>query len=371
MEEPDLKQFGGYIQSLIEKRDLSRQEAYTLFGQVLQNQQPELQQGALLAALAAKGETAEEVAGVWQAIVDFDTVAVSVNGEGPLVENSGTGMDSLKTFNVSSAAGIVAAACGARVARHGARALTSLRGTVDMLEGVGVDVECDAETIARSIETVGIGLFNGMSPEIHPAGLGRILSQIRFGSTLNIAASLANPASPTAALRGVYSEAMLDSVVQVMREIGYKRALVVHGLDDAHAGGMDEISVTGETVVRTFGLAGWDAERIRPEDFGMQTARFEQVAAMADEGAATRSFLQVLDGRGTEACIDFTCLNAAGILLAGGQVDSMEAGISQSREAVHDGRAIRKLKDWVTAQSGDAHEGESRLQKQLELADVA
>jgi anthranilate phosphoribosyltransferase len=371
MVESDLRAFGAHIQTLIQGGNLTRGEVYSCFGDVLQSKQPDLHQGAFLAALAAKGETAEEVAGVWQAVVEFDTVVSPVAGDGPLVENSGTGMDSLKTFNVSSAAGIVAAACGARVARHGARALTSMRGTVDILEGVGVDVECDASTVSRSIETIGIGLFNGMSPQVHPSGLGRILSQIRFGSTLNIAASLANPARPTTALRGVYSETMLDSVMQVMREIGYERALVVHGRDDVHAGGMDEISITGETDVRAFGLSGWSATCIRPEDFGMKTARYEEVAAVPDDSVARRGFLRVLAGQEHGACIDFTCLNAAGILVAAGTVDSFEEGISQSRQAIESGSAIEKLQDWVVAQSGASHQGESCLQRCLELADVA
>ena len=105
------------------------------------NRQPDLQQGAFLGALAAKGETVDEVAGVWEAIDRFDTVHLTKAIQGPLVENSGTGMDELNTFNVSSAAAIVAASCGATMARHGARALSSFCGTVDIMEAVGVNVE--------------------------------------------------------------------------------------------------------------------------------------------------------------------------------------------------------------------------------------
>jgi anthranilate phosphoribosyltransferase len=368
--EADLKRFGGYVQRLIEGRNLSRHEAYSLFGEILQARQPDLHQGAFLAALAAKGETAEEVAGVWQAIVEFDTVSVSIEGDGYLVENSGTGMDSLKTFNVSSAAGIVAAACGARLARHGARAITSLRGTVDILESVGLDVECDVGVVKRSIEDVGIGLFNGMSSRVHPAGLGRILSQIRFGSTLNMAASLANPARPTAALRGVFSEALLTPVMDVMQGIGYERAIVVYGKDDRHEGGMDEISISGETVVRSFGAGLSDTARLRPEDVGLKTARYETIAASPDSDAASTRFVQVLAGQGHSACVDFTCLNAAGILVAAGIRDSIENGLAACAEAVHDGSAIRKLQQWVATQTRDRAASESRLAQVLDQAGV-
>ena len=231
-----LRAFGADVQRLIDGKDLTRERTYELFREMLLGEQPDLQQGALLAALVAKGETPEEIAGAWQAIVEFDTVPAALAsvaaGAGPLVENSGTGMDTLKTFNVSSAAAIIAAAGGARLARHGARALTSKCGAVDILEAVGVDVDCEAATVERSIDVAGIGIFNGMSPAVHPGGLGRILSQIRFGSTLNIAASLANPVRPTHAVRGVYSDGMLGPVGDVMMEIGYEHALVVHGYDD-------------------------------------------------------------------------------------------------------------------------------------------
>ena len=159
-----IQTFGWQIQKLINGQDLTRAESYAMFRQVLDDAQPDLQQGAFLAALAAKGETPEEIAGAWQAIFELDTVRVPDNLGAPLVENSGTGMDSLKTFNISSAAAVVAAAGGVRMARHGARALTSTCGTVDLLEAVGVDVECDVPAVARSIRRAGIGLFNGASP---------------------------------------------------------------------------------------------------------------------------------------------------------------------------------------------------------------
>lgn len=370
MQEKDLKRFGAVIQQLINGNDISREQAYDSFSMILQNQQPDLHQGAFLAALSAKGETASEIAGVWESIVKFDTVKVTINTNSPLVENSGTGMDSLKTFNVSSAAGIVATACGATLARHGARALTSKRGTVDILESVGVDVECDADTVTRSIESIGIGIFNGMSPEVHPNGLGRILSQIRFGSTLNIAASLANPASPTIGLRGLHSEHMLNLVADVMQEIGYSRAILVHGKDDKHDGGMDEISITGKTIIKTFGMGNCSITDLRPEDVGMQTASYENIAALDNSDDATNQFISVLAGSGHKACVDFTCLNSAGILLASGITESLEAGITLSYEAVNNGTALQKLHDWVSVQSRDKQLGLDCFQQCLDNAGI-
>ena len=363
--ETDLRAFGADIQRLIDGHDLTRRRTYELFRDVLLGEQPDLQQGALLAALVAKGETPEEIAGAWEAIVEFDTVPAAVDVPGPLVENSGTGMDTLKTFNVSSAAGLIAAAAGARVARHGARALTSRCGAVDILEAVGVDVDCDGAAVERSIREAGIGIFNGMSPAVHPGGLGRLLSQIRFGSTLNIAASLANPVRPTHGVRGVYSDTMIAPVGEVMLEIGYEHVLVVHGFGDDRSAGMDELSVLGPTLVGELRADGRrDSFTVEPEDLGIRRAAHADIAPLEDLREEALRFLRVVGGRGPQACGDAACLNAAAVLYVAGQAVDLADGLEQAREAAGSGAAIRKLEEWVAAQAGGVERraaGEARL----------
>ena len=363
--ETDLRAFGADIQRLIDGHDLTRRRTYELFRDVLLGEQPDLQQGALLAALVAKGETPEEIAGAWEAIVEFDTVPAAVDVPGPLVENSGTGMDSLKTFNVSSAAGVIAAAAGARVARHGARALTSRCGAVDILEAVGVDMDCDGAAVERSIREAGIGIFNGMSPAVHPGGLGRLLSQIRFGSTLNIAASLANPVRPTHGVRGVYSDTMIAPVGEVMLEIGYEHVLVVHGFGDDRSAGMDELSVLGPTLVGELRADGRrDSFTVEPEDLGIRRAAHADIAPLEDLREEALRFLRVVGGRGPQACGDAACLNAAAVLYVAGQAVDLADGLEQAREAAGSGAAIRKLEEWVAAQAGGVERraaGEARL----------
>ena len=347
-----LKAFGAVIQRLLRKEHLTRDECYEMFRHILLGEQPDLHQGAFLAALAAKGETPEEVAGAWQAIVELDTARVDIPQDQPLVENCGTGMDRLKTFNVSSAAAVVAAAGGVRIARHGARGLTSACGTVDLLEAVGIAVDCDVEIVAQSIGKCGIGLFNGMSAHVHPRALFRILSQIRFGSILNIAASLASPCRPTHAVRGVYAPELLLPVSQVMREIGYRRALVVHGFDGCGEQGMDEFSTLGDSAVREFHPDGSEhSYRLTPEDVGIQRASFSDIAASGDTAMEAVRFMHVVAGCGHPACMDITCLNAGAILYVAGKAENLKAGVEQSRDLLNSGRALQKLCQWVTTQA--------------------
>ena len=151
-----LRAFGKNIDLLINKNNLSREESREMFRQILMNEQPDLQQGAFLAAITAKGATPQEIAGGWEVIFDLDTVKVSPKISVPVVENCGTGMDSFKTFNISTAASIIAAADGVPMAKHGARAITSKCGTIDLLESIGIDVECDASIVKKSIEDANI-----------------------------------------------------------------------------------------------------------------------------------------------------------------------------------------------------------------------
>ena len=364
--EKSLKDFGGNIQRLINKQNLSMEEAYKMFCDVLGNKQPDLQQGAFLAALVSKGESLEEIVGAWRAIWEMDTVVANVATTDPIVENSGTGMDTLKTFNVSSAAAIVASACGAKMARHGARALTSFCGTVDILESVGVDVECDVHLVEESIRQEGIGLFNGMSAKVHPGGLGRILSQIRFGTTLNIAASLANPAKPTHGLRGVYSESLVEPVSDIMAAIGYVRGMVVHGRADGHEGGMDELSVCGVSTVHEFSRgAAVKSYTLQPEDVGLKTIPFAEIASTGNLKTERQRFVKVLAGKGHKGCIDFTCLNAGATLYVGERAKSIEDGVHMAQSAIASEAAITKLKRWVSVQSAVPERGLACLESEL------
>ncbi len=362
------KPFGAVIDRLIHKQDLSRAQTRDAFTHVLNDAVTPLQQGAFLAALRAKGETADEVAGAWEAIYVHDTVKVSIAGRGVLVENSGTGMDSFKTFNISTASAIVAAAVGVSMARHGARAITSACGTVDMAEILGVDVGCPADLVARSIVDVNIGMFNGMSPTIHPRALGRILSQIHFGSTLNIAASLANPAMPHHGIRGVHDPEMIVPVIQVMKTIGYQRALVFHGEVAGTDKGMDEASVCG--ITRGAELTADGAIRsftLEPLHLGMAVHDPAELIPESDLASEARRFVALIRGveNGRSARRNAILLNTALILKVAGKAEALETGMVMAAEAIDSGKAYATLEKWVTAQNRTPDEGLARLHRCL------
>ncbi|RJS75930.1 anthranilate phosphoribosyltransferase [Methanophagales archaeon] len=362
MSEDRIKDFGSMITELMQGRNLTRSEACEMFRQVLMNEQPYLQQGAFLAAMTAKGATPEEIAGIWESIYEYDTMKVTPAVSQPLVENCGTGMDALNTFNISTAASVVAAANGICMAKHGARAITSRCGAVDILEAVGVDVECEVEIVKRSIEKVGIGIFNGMSPKVHPQ-LARILSQIRFGTFLNIAASLANPALPHYAVRGVYSKNIVEPAAMTMREIGYQRAFVVHGVNEDGTEGMDEVSTIGETIVAELHEEGEiTTYTVTPEEFGMQRTDARALLPASNINEEAICFLKILSGVEQGSKADIVCLNAAPILYLMGKARNLSEGVEIARKTLESGEAITKLKEWVKEQNPDAEQGENKLE---------
>ncbi len=357
--------FGAVITRLINKENLSRQEAFDAFTAILSNTTTDLQQGAFLAALTAKGETAEEVAGAWEAIYEMDTTKVILGLA--VTENSGTGMDSFKTFNISTAAAIVAAAGGVPMARHGARAITSSCGTVDMAEALGVDVECPAALVAQSIKTAGLGLFNGMSPMIHPNALGRILSQIFFGSTLNIAASLANPALPATGVRGVYARQMILPVARVMAEIGYQSAIVLHGEVGETGLGMDEASVCGTTYCARISAApdgrGTDIDEftIHPAGLGLTPTSGDDLRPEPDLQTEASRFARLMANRESGPRKEAVMLNAGLIFLAAGRADTVEEGMHRAATIMESGRAFETLEKWVATQNREPEKGLATL----------
>ena len=363
-----MKNFGNAINRLMAGENFSKEMTRSLFVEIMKGEQSDIHQGALLAAITAKGPTPAEIAGAWQAIYELDTVKISPRVDKPLVDNCGTGMDAFKTFNISTCSGIVAAAGGVCLARHGARAMTSRCGTVDILETLGVDVECSAATVGTSIEQSGIGIFNGMSPQVHPQALGRILSQMSFGSILNIAASLANPVNPRYGVRGVYARDMVHPVLETMQEIGFEKAIVFHGDSGNGVGGMDELSPGGESFVAELQDDGSVRNYLlRPESVGLKTiTALGDIAAGSDPEAEAVRILKVFTGREKAAMYDTICLNAAPILYIADEVENLTEGVERARDIIDSGQALAKLSAWVKSQQEDAGGGEERLAALLE-----
>ncbi len=361
MDEQSLRSFGQVINSLMARENLTQKESREMFYEILSGYQPDIHEGAFLAALRMKGETVEEIAGCFEAIYDLDTNKGRIDGL-QVVENCGTGMDSLKTFNISTLSSIVAASLGVPLARHGARAITSRCGTVDICEALGVDVECDVNMVCQSIKACGLGLFNGMSGRVHPGGLGRILSQIRFASTFNIAASLANPVLPIIGIRGVGAPEQIGTTLAVMKKIGYRKAILFHGFNDDSNEGMDELSTLGVSRV---GILKEDGEveflEIRPEDVGLSRGNYEEIRPLGSVEDEAIDALKTLAGMGSRSRTEIVALNTGIILWIVEKSSSLKEGLNIAMEEIMSGKPLTKLLDWVRAQNRNPEGGLERI----------
>ncbi|MBF7095589.1 anthranilate phosphoribosyltransferase [Alkalibacter sp. M17DMB] len=348
----DMREFGALISKLVRKEDLDNTESERAFMSLLQNEQTDMQQGAFLSALTSKGETIEEMAACWKAIYQVDTIKPKELDSIDLVDNSGTGMDTFKTFNISTASSIIASAGGVKMGKHGSRALSSVCGTIDVLEELGIDVEESPELAVASIKNAGIGIFNGMSPLVHPKALGRILSQIAFGTTLNISASLANPALPKYAVRGVYKEEMLEPVAKLMKEIGYKKAMIVYGQVEGSTLGMDEASTLGKTIICELKEDGTlEKYEITLKELGIENGNPEELKPKGDRRKEAIRLIKILNGTDRGCSRDIVSLNSALIFKLTGVVNTIPEGYELSNRLIDEGKAYEKLKEWTTNQS--------------------
>ena len=360
------RRFGAIVVRLTRGENISREEARECWRQVCEEEQSDLQQGAFIGALKAKPETPEEVAGTFEALYEFDTLKVEVKTPEPLIDNCGTGADTLKTLNISTGAAIISASLGLYVVRHAARAISSNCGAIDVIEALGVNVESVPEVPRKSIENAGICAWNAFLPKVHPKTLARVLSQIRFGSTINLVGPLLNPTRPAYKVMGVPTLDMVEIETKTLQALGFKRAFVMHGLDDETKKGMDEISTLGTTHALEFGEDGSIRKHtLTPEEFGIKRARFEDVASSRDVKQDALALLRVLAGKDTGPRFDIVCLNAAPLLYITGKASTLKEGLRMGREAVASGKALAKLRDWVSWQNEKPGDGLPTLEKML------
>jgi len=363
------RRFGAIVVRLTQGQNISREEARDCWRQICEEEQSDLQQGAFIGALKAKTETPEEVAGTFEALYEYDTVKVQVETPEPLIDNCGTGADTLKTFNISTAAAIIASACGLYVVRHAARAISSNCGAIDVVESLGINVESAPQLPKQSIEKAGICAWNAFLPSVHPKTLARVLSQIRFGSAINLVGPLLNPTMPRLKVMGVPSRDMIDIEVQTLREIGFKRAFVMHGLDEKGEKGMDEISTLGETHVAELKEGGQIEKYVlTPADFGLQPARFEDIASTRDVRNNALTLLRVIMGSDEGPRCDIACLNTAPLLYVAGKARDLKQGIGMARQAIADGSALQKLRDWASWQNEKPEDGLAVLEERIKEA---
>jgi anthranilate phosphoribosyltransferase len=326
------------IQALLDGRDLSRDEARDVMGEIMVGDATPGQIGGFLVALRAKGETADEIAGCAEAMRAHVLPVHPARGD--VVDVVGTGGDGARTFNISTTAALVAAAAGAGVAKHGNRAVSSVSGSADVLEALGFTLEQPPERIAASIDTLGFGFM--FAPLHHPAmkHAAPVRRELGTRTIFNVLGPLTNPAGARAGVFGVYSAEVARTVAHALSVLDSKRAFVVHG-----ANGVDELSPAGPNLVFEVVEGGVRERVLDPGELGISACDPSELAGGSPEQNA-RTAREILAGA-AGAKRDAVVLNAAGAIAAAGHAADLREGLEAAREAIASGRAAARLEELV------------------------
>jgi anthranilate phosphoribosyltransferase len=321
---------------------LTREQAAQVLSEILTGEVPEVETAALLAVLATRGEQAPELAGFVETMRARATpVPLTVQERNELVDTCGTGGGGPMTFNISTGAALVAAAAGAKVAKHGNRAMTSLAGSADVLEALGVPINLGPELAAACLRETGFMFL--FAPLYHPAmkAMGPLRRALGFRTIFNLAGPLTNPAGARSQVIGVLAPSRVLLVGRTLAALGARRAFVVHGTD-----GIDELTTTGESVVARVeeaveGPPTLKAARVTPEMAGLPRSTLDQFAG-GDVQTNASLLYDVLTGI-PGARRDVVLLNAAAALVAAGLAGDLKEGVAQGAEAIDSGEAAATL----------------------------
>ena len=326
--------FRDYLNLIIQRKDLSESQMADMMNIVLTGNATEAQIGAMMAALATKGETFQELAGAAKAMRQ-NARRIQATGS-PVVDTCGTGGDGAHTFNISTTTAFVVAGCGVTVAKHGNRSVSSKCGSADVLEALGVKLTTPPEIVEEAIQEVGIGFM--FAPLYHSAMKHAVKPRQELGvrSIFNMLGPLTNPASAGCQLLGVFVPQLTEMFAQALKLLGGQSAMVVHGHD-----GLDEISVCAPTRASQLKEGLIHTFDIDPEQYFGRLADPEEMAGgdPAENAAITREILSGAAG----ARRNVVLINAGAALLAAGKAADLQAGIEMAAAAIDNGEATRKL----------------------------
>jgi anthranilate phosphoribosyltransferase len=324
------------LHKVVSGENLSEFEMMNAMTQVMEGKVGDAQLAAFLTALQVKKETVPEIVGaarVMRAKAEKAKVQAT-----PIVDTCGTGGDGADTFNISTAVAFVAAGAGITVAKHGNRAVSSKSGSADVLKCLGVNIDAPLSTVERCVEEVGIGFL--FAPLMHKAmkHAAVVRKELGFRTIFNLLGPLTNPANAHAQVLGVYDSRWVNPLAEVLRDLGSRRALVVHGFD-----GLDEITLTSETQVSELKKDSVTSFTIDPKEYGYSLCSAEDLKGGSPEENA--GIIREIFKGATGPKTDIVILNAAAAIYIGGKAESIERGILVAANSIGSGAASKKLEE--------------------------
>ncbi len=327
-----------YLEPLFRGQHLTFEEAARVLDIIFEGQVPENQIAAFLTAMRCKAASAPELAGLAKSL-RAHCIKVKTKYDN-LVDTCGTGGASVKTFNISTAAAIVAAGAGVRIAKHGNRAITSKCGSADVFAELGVNIEATPDTIAKCINEAGIGFM--FAPKHHPAMryVQPVRKSLGFRTVFNILGPLANPADAQGQVMGVPQEELMPIVAEALHLLGVKRVMIVH------SDGLDEISTMGPTKIMQLREGRLTEQVLNPEDFGIKKTNLEELKG-SDAKSNAQTIKDIITGKQNGPKKDIVVLNAAAAIIVSGLAHEFGSAMRIAQEAIDSGRAADSLEKFI------------------------
>jgi anthranilate phosphoribosyltransferase len=336
--------FKDLLSQLLERQDLTQSAMLDVMRQVMGGELTPAQISAFLIALRAKGETVDEIAAAAMVMREL-SVKVDIQENSHLIDTCGTGGDGIQTFNVSTVCAFVAAAAGAKVAKHGGRSVSSTCGSADVLEALGVNVNQTPAQVAACVNEIGIGFM--FAPNHHSAMkyAAPVRRELGVRTLFNLLGPMTNPATARRQLMGVFDKSLTVKLAKVLQQLGSEHVLVVHGAD-----GMDEISFTGDTFVAELKNGQVTEYVLNPSQLGLGLHNLKDIQIQnAEESKAM--ILEVLNGKPSieksRAARDIVLMNAGAAIYVAGIASSLQAGITKAVEVIDNGAALEKLNQLI------------------------
>ncbi len=330
--------FDQYLKTVVGGEHLNTEDAYASARMLLHDSVPEVKAAAFLSAMRTRKERLPELCGFVQALYED---ALLIDSDHELLDTCGTGGDGLGTFNISTAAALVVAACGVPVAKHGNRAATGKVGSADVLEALGVNIQLSPDEARTMLDHAGITFL--FAPNYHPIlkQVGPLRRQIGIPTIFNFLGPLLNPMKPSYQMMGIADPDLLEAMAQTLQQFGRSRTMVV-----CAENGMDEVSPTGKTRVYEADHSGGKHYHIHPQNLGIDAFPMEEICG-GDAAANAAIVMRILQGE-KGPCRDTVLLNAAASLITAGRAKDMQEGMLMAAEAIDAGKALHTLQTMIS-----------------------
>lgn len=345
------------IKKLVDQGEIDADTAESCMYEIMSGEATQAQVAAFLIALRLRGESPAVISAMARVMRGF-AIPVKVSLRRRLIDTCGTGGDSVKTINVSTAAGLVTAAAGGYVAKHGNRSFTGYCGSADFLEEVGVRIEVKPEKVAKCIKSLGFGFI--FAPIYHPSmrNVAPVRREIAVRTVFNVLGPLTNPAQVNAQALGVFSLNLMEGIAEALKLDGKEEALIFHGV-----GGIDEISIFSETEVIWLRDGKIQKRRLKPEDFGLDKARAEEIIVRSRDECVEKT-LKALSGRlgRSHPLTRLLLVNSSAALIVAGLADDLKYGVDLAWQAMESGKVIKLLEQLVKETEGSKPRFEMRME---------